>query len=104
MNDLLTIVIPVKNEEKNLPACLENVRDFRNVVVVDSGSGDRTREIFEGFWTRLHNLRKAIDAAVAFGNRPGDELRKWRGEMAAEKIAQEQDEGGIRVAGESGCG
>ena len=49
LSDLLTIVIPVKNEEKNLPACLENVKDLTSVVLVDSGSTDKTREIFEGF-------------------------------------------------------
>ena len=48
LSDLLTVVIPVKNEEKNLPACLENVEDFRYVVLVDSGSTDRTLEIFKG--------------------------------------------------------
>ena len=45
MNELLTIVVPVKNEEKNLPACLENIKAFRHVVVVDSGSTDRTLKI-----------------------------------------------------------
>ena len=45
LSDLLTIVIPVKNEEKNLPACLENVRDFKQVILVDSGSTDRTLAI-----------------------------------------------------------
>lgn len=48
LSDLLTIVIPVKNEEKNLPACLENIKDFTSVILVDSGSTDKTREIFEG--------------------------------------------------------
>ena len=38
--EFITIVIPVKNEEKNLPACLENVKAFRHVIVVDSGSTD----------------------------------------------------------------
>ena len=46
---LLTIVIPVKNEEKNLPTCLENVKEFRHVVLVDSGSTDRTLEIAAEF-------------------------------------------------------
>jgi glycosyltransferase involved in cell wall biosynthesis len=43
----LTIVIPVRNEEKNLPGCLEAVGHnlARRVVVIDSGSTDRTREI-----------------------------------------------------------
>ena len=26
IGDLLTIVVPVKNEERNLPECLENVK------------------------------------------------------------------------------
>jgi glycosyltransferase involved in cell wall biosynthesis len=47
--DLLdvTIAIPVKNEEKNLPRCLEAIgKDFvKNVVVLDSGSTDRTKQI-----------------------------------------------------------
>ena len=33
MNNLLTIVIPVKNEEKNLSSCLENVKTFWHVGV-----------------------------------------------------------------------
>lgn len=45
LDNLLTVVIPVKNEEKNLPACLDNVKAIKNVVVVDSGSTDRTLEI-----------------------------------------------------------
>ena len=30
----ITIVIPVKNEERNLPVCLENVKPFEHVVAV----------------------------------------------------------------------
>ena len=42
LDNLLTIVIPVKDEEKNLPGCLENIKMAANVVVVDSGSTDNT--------------------------------------------------------------
>jgi glycosyltransferase involved in cell wall biosynthesis len=49
MNELLTIVIPVKNEEKNLPECLENIKPFKYVVIVDSGSTDRTLAIAEEY-------------------------------------------------------
>ncbi|WP_207429630.1 glycosyltransferase family 2 protein [Pedobacter sp. SYSU D00535] len=43
----LTIVIPVKNEEKNLAGCLEAIGSglAARIDVVDSGSTDRTKEI-----------------------------------------------------------
>lgn len=47
LNKLLTIIIPVKNEEKNLPHCLECVKGIDHVVVVDSGSTDGTCSIAE---------------------------------------------------------
>ena len=54
---LLTIVIPVKNEEKNLPACLENVKAFQHVVIVDSGSTDRTLRIAAGHGREVVQFR-----------------------------------------------
>lgn len=41
----VTVIIPVKNEEQNLPHCLELLSDFDEVIVVDSNSTDRTQEI-----------------------------------------------------------
>ncbi|MSR69388.1 MAG: glycosyltransferase family 2 protein [Phycisphaerales bacterium] len=41
----VTVVIPVKNEELNLSRCLARLGRFVKVVVVDSGSTDRTCEI-----------------------------------------------------------
>jgi glycosyltransferase involved in cell wall biosynthesis len=43
----LTIAVPVLNEEKNLPECLDSIgKEFaRHVVIIDSGSTDKTREI-----------------------------------------------------------
>lgn len=38
----ITVVIPVKNEEKNLPFCLAQLDEFEAVWVVDSGSEDAT--------------------------------------------------------------
>lgn len=47
----LTIAIPVRNEEKNLPGCLEAIgKDFaRKIVIIDSGSSDATLEIAKNF-------------------------------------------------------
>jgi glycosyltransferase involved in cell wall biosynthesis len=43
----LTIAIPVKNEEKNLPDCLKAIgHDLaQHIVLLDSGSTDKTKEI-----------------------------------------------------------
>lgn len=42
----LTVVILTHNEEANLPACLESVRDWiKEIYVVDSGSNDQTQKI-----------------------------------------------------------
>lgn len=42
----VTFIVLTKNEEINLPDCLESVKGFaKRVVVVDSGSTDKTEEI-----------------------------------------------------------
>ena len=45
----VTVVIAVKNEERNLPLCLEHLSRFSKIVVIDSGSTDQTRAIAEKF-------------------------------------------------------
>lgn len=49
----VTVAIPVKNEEANLAACLERLDGFAEVVVIDSGSTDGTREIAHNFGARV---------------------------------------------------
>ncbi|MFC5412535.1 glycosyltransferase family 2 protein [Larkinella bovis] len=47
----LTIAIPVRNEEKNLPTCLEAIGPelAKQIVIIDSGSTDRTPEIARAY-------------------------------------------------------
>lgn len=45
----VTVVIPVKNEEKNLAECLGRLKDFSEVIVVDSNSTDSTPQIVKDF-------------------------------------------------------
>lgn len=49
----ITVAIPVKDEGANLAACLERLACFAEVVVIDSGSTDRTREIAEQYGARI---------------------------------------------------
>lgn len=41
----ITVVVPVKNEAKNLPSCIEVASAIGPIVVVDSMSSDDTREV-----------------------------------------------------------
>jgi glycosyltransferase involved in cell wall biosynthesis len=54
----LTIVIPVRNEEKNLPGCFEAIgRGFaERLVVIDSASTDGTKKIAQQYGAEVINF------------------------------------------------
>jgi glycosyltransferase involved in cell wall biosynthesis len=43
----VSVLVPVRNEAHNLPRCLNSLREFGEVYVLDSQSTDETREIAE---------------------------------------------------------
>ncbi|MEO1210204.1 MAG: glycosyltransferase family 2 protein [Cyanobacteria bacterium J06638_20] len=49
----VSVLIPAKNEEENLPACLESVARADEIFVVDSQSEDRSIEIVERYGANL---------------------------------------------------
>lgn len=49
----VSVIIPVRNEEKNLPRCLSLLEDFDEVIVVDSHSTDNTAKIVGQFGRKL---------------------------------------------------
>ncbi|MDB9313206.1 glycosyltransferase family 2 protein [Spirulina sp. CS-785/01] len=63
----VSVLIPAKNEEQNLPACLDSVQRADEIFVVDSQSSDRSLEIcqeygvnvaqfyFNGSWPKKKN-------------------------------------------------
>jgi glycosyltransferase involved in cell wall biosynthesis len=49
----VSVLIPTKNEELNLPACLTSLQRADEVYMVDSQSSDRSVEIAEGFGAKV---------------------------------------------------
>lgn len=49
----VSVIVAVRNEEKNLPRCLQSLRDVGEVYVVDSGSTDATLEIARSFGAKV---------------------------------------------------
>ena len=61
----LSVAMIVKDEESCLGMCLESVRDADEIVVVDTGSTDRTKEIAAGYTDRIHDWPWRDDFAAA---------------------------------------
>jgi glycosyltransferase involved in cell wall biosynthesis len=53
MQELLSTIILTYNEAENLPGCLESISGWGDIVIVDSGSTDGTREIGEKQGARI---------------------------------------------------
>ncbi len=64
----LSVVIITKNEEANLPRCLASVSWANEIIVVDSGSTDDTREIAWEAGATVHEIEwRGFGPTKAFG-------------------------------------
>lgn len=66
----VSVLIPAKNEELNLPACLQSVSRAAEIFVVDSNSSDRSAEIARDYGAKVIQFdfeaeKKRYDVAIA---------------------------------------
>ena len=52
----VSVIVIALNQEDNIVPCLETVRWADDIVVVDSGSVDRTLELARGFTDRIFTI------------------------------------------------
>ncbi|OQX26123.1 MAG: hypothetical protein BWK80_12020 [Desulfobacteraceae bacterium IS3] len=83
-NKTVSIIIPAYNEEKHLPACLDSVlhldypRQQIEIIVVDNGSSDRTRDIATAYGAKvLRDDSMNVSGLRNFG------VREAKGEILA---------------------
>ncbi len=87
MNKTVSIIVPVRNEEKHIAKCLDSIlgqdypKDKMEIVVVDGMSEDGTRKILKGYTdthsniTVLDNLNQVTPKAFNIG------IRNSKGEI-----------------------
>ena len=83
----LSIVIITKNEEANLARTLQSVAWANEIVIVDSGSTDRTREIAESFHAKVF-----VEDWKGFAAQKNSALQKASGDWVLSLDADEEVE------------
>lgn len=62
----ISLCLIVKNEEQTLARCLDSVKDIADeIVIVDTGSSDRTKEIAEKRGARVIDFEWTHDFSAA---------------------------------------
>lgn len=66
MDTTITLCMIVKDEERHLKRCLDSVKDkVTEIVIVDTGSKDKTLAIAEEYTTKIHYFKWVDDFAAA---------------------------------------
>ena len=77
-NNLLSICMIVKNEEKMLPDCLESVKNIADeIIIVDTGSTDKTIEIAKKYGAKIYYFEWTNDFSEARNESIKYSTSKW---------------------------
>ena len=87
----ISIILPVRNEEKNIASCLESLdalnypKTFYEIILVDDHSTDRTKNIAEQFAKLMPNLQILDTGENSTGKKQAISLgvKRAKGEMIA---------------------
>jgi glycosyltransferase involved in cell wall biosynthesis len=97
----LTVVILTLNEERNISACIASARSADEIIVVDSGSTDRTRELAAAAGARVVE-RRMTDFAEQRNYANGLVTSDWVLHLDADERATPALMDAIREAAASG--
>jgi tetratricopeptide (TPR) repeat protein len=93
----VSLCLIVRNEEANLPPCLRSAADLVDeVVVFDTGSTDRTREIATQLGARLHDFAWVDDLAAARNESLRHATGQWIFWLDADECLDRQNREGLR--------
>lgn len=88
----ISAALIVKDEESNLAQCLEALRHaVDEIVVVDTGSRDRTAEIAKGFTLNVHHFPWCHDFAAARNAAVRRATHEWILSIDADEVVQQPE-------------
>ncbi|HVS38638.1 MAG TPA: glycosyltransferase [Gemmataceae bacterium] len=94
----VSLCMIVRNEEENLPACLRSAADLVDeVVVVDTGSTDRTKEVAAQFGARVFDFPWVDDFAAARNETLRHATGDWVLWLDADDRLDEDNRGRLRT-------
>jgi glycosyltransferase involved in cell wall biosynthesis len=65
---VISVVIITLNEEHNIRKCLESIKWIDEIIVIDSGSADKTLDIAKEYTNKIYNIKwKGFSYAKNFG-------------------------------------
>ena len=82
----------VKNEEELLPGCLESIKDFVDeIIVVDTGSTDRTKEVAEEHNAKIFDIEWDDDFSAARNFAMSKATGDWLFTIDADEYIDKED-------------
>lgn len=99
----ISLSMIVKNEEQRLSGCLASVKCLVDeIIVVDTGSRDRTREIAQAFGAKVYDFPWRDDFAAARNFSISKALGEWILILDADEVIAQSDHQAIRQIVEKG--
>jgi glycosyltransferase involved in cell wall biosynthesis len=93
----LSLCIITKDEEKNIARCINSVKDVVDeIVVVDTGSKDKTVEIAESLGARIIHTKWEDDFSKARNTAIDNAKCDWILFLDADEVVKKEDVGKIR--------
>lgn len=97
MNPLISLCMIAKNEEKVLDRCLRSVCNYVDeIIIVDTGSTDRTKEIAGKYTQRIYDFVWINDFAAARNEAIKHAKGTWIFVLDADEYMEEEDIRGLR--------
>ncbi len=92
MKSSISLCMIIKNEEKNLANCLNSVKGIADeIIIVDTGSTDKTKEIAKKFNAKIYDFKWIEDFSAARNESLKHATKDWVLVLDADEVIAEED-------------